>query len=79
MFAYKYVLQCADHKHYVGSTNDLKRRLLEHQNGRVPATAYRLPIALVYDEACRSPAQATLREKALKTGYGRRYLKTRLG
>jgi putative endonuclease len=77
-FAYTYVLLCADGKLYVGSTIDLKRRLLEHRDGNVPATSYRLPVELVYYEASRSQAQARLREKALKTGYGRRYLKSRL-
>jgi putative endonuclease len=79
VFAYTYVLHFADGGKYIGSTNNLKRRMLEHKDGKVPATAYRLPVELVYYEAGRSSAQARLREKALKTGYGRRYLKSRLG
>jgi putative endonuclease len=78
-FAYTYVLQCRDGKLYVGSTADLKRRIKEHEGGLVPATSYRLPAKLVYDEACRSEAEALKRELQLKTGFGRRYLKGRLG
>ena len=79
MFAYTYVLLCADGNLYIGSTLDLKRRLSEHQKGSVPATKPRLPVELVYYEACRSESLARLREKSLKTGFGRRYLKSRLG
>ncbi len=78
VFAYTYVLKGADGELYVGSTTDLKRRMEEHKGGKVPATVHRLPVELVYYEACRCEAQARLREKALKTGFGRRYLKTRL-
>ena len=75
---YTYVLQCGDGKMYVGSTVDLRRRMLEHQTGRVTATASRLPIVLEYYEACHSERAARLREKQLKTGFGRAYLKRRL-
>jgi putative endonuclease len=50
----------------------------DHKSGKVPATAHHLPVELVYYEACRSEAQARLREKTLKTGFGRRYLKDRV-
>src|SRR6266498_2615612 len=38
----------------------------------------RLPVTLEYYEACRSELKARLREKQLKTGFGRPYLKRRL-
>jgi len=78
MFFYTYVLSCGDGQLYVGSTTDLKRRVSQHQAGKVPATAHRLPIRLEYYEACRSETNARLREKQLKTGFGRRYLVNRL-
>ncbi len=65
MFFYTYVLRCADGQLYVGSTNNLKRRLSEHQSGRVPATSNRQPAQLEYYEACRNEASARLREKQL--------------
>ena len=78
-FAYTYVLRCSDGKLYVGSTTDLKRRIKEHEGGLVPATSYRLPVKLVYYEACQSQLEALKREVQLKSGFGRRYLKGRLG
>ena len=75
---YTYVLRCGDGNLYIGSTSNLRRRLSEHQAARVPATAPRLPVTLEYYEACRSERGARVREKQLKTGFGRAYLKRRL-
>jgi predicted GIY-YIG superfamily endonuclease len=76
---YTYVLRCGDGNLYVGSTGNLRRRIVEHQSARVPATSSRLPVTLEYYEACRFEGSARLREKQLKTGFGRAYLKRRLG
>ena len=75
---YTYVLRCRDGDLYVGSALDLRKRLAQHRAGRVRATAHRLPVILEYYEGCRSELQARLREKQLKTGFGRAYLKRRL-
>jgi putative endonuclease len=75
---YTYVLKCGDGKFYVGSAIDLRKRIAQHKAEKVPATAHRLPITLVYYEACRSEQKCRLREKQLKTGFGRAYLKRRL-
>jgi putative endonuclease len=79
MFAYTYVLRCCDGDMSIGSTLNLKRRVIEHEEGKEPATAHRRPPELVYYEGCKSEVQARPREKGLKTGFGRRYLKARLG
>src|SRR6266700_4061142 len=75
---YTYVLKCADDRLYIGWAADLRKRLVQHRAGRVPATAHRLPVRLEYYEACRSELKARQREKQLKTGFGRAYLKRRL-
>jgi putative endonuclease len=75
---YTYVLRCGDGNLYIGKTGNLRRRIVEHQASRVKATACRLPISLEYYEACRFEHGARLREKQLKTGFGRAYLKRRL-
>ncbi|MDQ2918882.1 MAG: GIY-YIG nuclease family protein [Verrucomicrobiota bacterium] len=75
---YTYVLRCGDGDLYIGSSNDLRKRIAQHNAGNVPATAHRLPVELEYYEACRSEASARRREKQLKTGFGRAYLKRRL-
>ncbi len=77
-FAYTYVLKCSDSNWYIGSTSDLKRRLMEHRAGECWKTRKRLPVELVYYEACRSLDAARERERQLKTGFGRGYLKKRL-
>jgi putative endonuclease len=76
---YTYVLLSRrDARFYTGSTSDLQARLRAHLGGRVRSTAYRAPLALVYYEACLELADAQRRERFLKTGKGKRYLRGRL-
>jgi putative endonuclease len=67
-----------DHKLYVGYTNNLKRRIKEHQSGKVEATIHRLPIVLIYYESYLRWSDAHRREKYLKGGNGRAQLKIQL-
>lgn len=77
---YTYVLRSIkDGNLYIGWTKELRNRLKEHKSGQVSATRHRLPIELVYYEACLNEKNAISREKQLKTGFGRAYLKRRLG
>jgi len=74
-----YVLQSVkDSKFYTGFTQDLDKRLSEHNSGKVNSTKYRIPLELVYFEASKDIQDATHREKYLKTTYGKRYIKNRL-
>jgi len=76
---YTYVLRSkVDGNFYTGYTNDLKRRVAEHNEGKVKSTKIRLPLELVYYEACHNEKDALHREKYLKTTYGKRYIKNRL-
>jgi len=78
-FYYTYVLRSQkDRKLYIGWTDNLIKRMEKHNKGQVEATKHRVPFKLVYYEACFSQANAIRREKALKTGFGRKYLKERL-
>ena len=63
---------------YTGYTNDLKKRILEHDTGRNFATKSRKPFELIYYEACLHRKDAEAREKYLKSGMGKRYIKNRL-
>jgi putative endonuclease len=76
---YTYLLRCDDGNLSIGSTGNLRRRIVEHQAAPVTATASRLPVALEYYEACRSESRARLREKQLKTGFGRAYFEAASG
>ena len=76
---YTYVLRSKkDNDLYVGYTPDLKARVAKHNNGLVKATLYRRPLEIVYYEGCLSKEKAIKREKYFKTGFGRRYLKSRI-
>ena len=78
-FCYVYILASQkDNGWYTGYTSDLKKRLSEHQNGYTHSTKYRRPWKLIYYEACLSEADAIAREKYLKSGMGKRYLRNRL-
>ena len=63
---------------YTGSTNDLKRRVEEHNTGRVNSTKNRRPMKLIYYEACLNEEDARQRERYLKSGMGKKYLRNRL-
>lgn len=77
---YVYILKSnKDDSFYVGYTKELKNRIREHEIGKVISTKNRLPIKLVYYEACLNSKDATKREKYLKTSWGKRYIKNRLG
>jgi putative endonuclease len=76
---YTYVLFSEmDEDFYIGYAKDLKKRFEEHQSGKVLSTAPRRPFKLVYYEACLDETDAIAREKILKTGYGRKYIKGRI-
>ncbi len=78
-YYYVYVLQSKkDNKFYIGYTNDLKRRVKEHNDGKVKSTATRVPLKLIYWEGCLSQTDAVNREKYLKSAWGKRYIKNRL-
>ena len=76
---YVYVIQSIkDKKWYTGFTNDLRKRFKEHNSNEIFSTKNRGPFKLIYYEMCRNEQDARTREKYLKTGMGKRYLKNRL-
>src|SRR4029450_3053674 len=78
-YRYVYVLRSLkDNCLYVGFTKDLSPRVQAHNSGAIPSTRRRIPFELVYWEGCLNQADATKREKYLKSAWGKRYLKNRL-
>ena len=65
-------------KLYTGYTNDLRKRFKEHNEGKSVYTKGRGPFKLIYYEACTEQEDARSRELYLKSGRGKRYLKSRL-
>ena len=73
-----YVLALSDGRRYVGQTNNLIRRIAEHRSGRSRFTRKYKVVRLLYWEACDSRSEALRREKFLKSGQGREWLKAQL-
>jgi len=82
MFFYTYVLKCIDNlgktSLYIGHTVDLKARIQQHNSKSTKTTKRFNRVELVYYEACRSKKASIIRERSLKTGFGRAYLENRL-
>jgi putative endonuclease len=73
---YVYVLRSSRiEKLYTGFTSDLKKRLSEHNNGESAFTKFGRSWELVYYEAYKNKKDAMVREKYLKTGWGRNYIR----
>ncbi|MES2930507.1 MAG: GIY-YIG nuclease family protein [Patescibacteria group bacterium] len=73
---YVYILKSKKNaKLYKGFTNDLKRRLLEHNSGKSDFTSRNGPWELIYYEAFQRKIDAQNEEKFLKSGKGRERIK----
>ncbi|KKN96578.1 hypothetical protein LCGC14_0166240 [marine sediment metagenome] len=67
MLGFMYFLKCSDGSYYTGSTNDLDKRMLEHQEGKgANHTRKRLPVKLVYVEEYLRIDSAFYREKQIQ-------------
>ncbi len=72
MKGYMYILRCIDDSYYIGSTNNLEKRLHQHQAGEgANHTKKRLPIQLVYFEEFERIDYAFYREKQVQ-GWSRK-------
>ncbi len=60
---------------YVGMTNDLQRRLKEHNNKENKSTKAHAPFQLIYFEKFETREEARKKEKYLKSGIGKEFLK----
>ncbi len=61
-----------------GFTTDLRKRFQEHNNNESVYTKGRGPFELLYYEAYRNKTDARSREKQLKSGQGKAYLRQRI-
>jgi putative endonuclease len=78
-YYYVYVFQSEkDKDFYTGFTKDIRKRMKDHESGKVSSTRNRLPLKPMYWEGCLHQSDATTREKYLKSSWGKRYLKNRL-
>ena len=72
---YVYAIANKDDRIYVGLTKDLHSRLKEHNHRKTKSTKGYAPWALFYKEELPDRISARQREKRLKSGYGKEYLK----
>lgn len=71
-----YVLLCENESFYVGATSDVRKRFTEHLSGQGARwTKFHKPVRIVHHEKFASSVEAFAREKELKTGFGRKWLK----
>ncbi|MCE7936350.1 GIY-YIG nuclease family protein [Candidatus Saccharibacteria bacterium CPR2] len=74
-----YVLRSeTNNQFYTGYTADLRKRFLQHTEGKSTYTKNRGPYQLIYYEACLNNKDALARERYLKSGMGKRYLNNRM-
>ena len=63
-----YLVKCADGTLYTGITNDLQRRMDQHNSGTASRyTRSRLPVQLVHREGCRDKSGALKKEFRIKS------------
>ncbi len=71
-----YVLKSGDYwRFYVGMTTHIERRLSEHNSGKTRSTKGYRPRHLFFTETYETRAAAKSREKYLKSGYGKQWIK----
>jgi putative endonuclease len=75
---YNYVIEGSNGELYYGFSNNLRRRIEEHNKGLNTSTKPYRPWKLIYYEACLDMEDAKRREGYMKTTQGRRLIKLRL-
>ena len=76
---YTYILKSTAHtKIYIGQTSNLERRIWAHENGLSPWSKKWGPWVLVHSEEFVTRSEAMAREKFLKTGTGRDWIKNNI-
>ncbi|PWJ60471.1 putative endonuclease [Dyadobacter jejuensis] len=70
---YVYIVKCHDSSYYIGVTNDVERRMDEHNAGKIKTayTYFRRPVVLVFVQEFADITQAIVFEKQLK-GWSRK-------
>ncbi len=73
---YVYIIKSEEGLHYTGFTEDIAKRLIEHNEKKLSFWTKRgTNWNLIYKEEFEDKTEALMREKWLKTGVGREYIK----
>ncbi|MBK7650777.1 MAG: GIY-YIG nuclease family protein [Flammeovirgaceae bacterium] len=76
MFSVYAIKSLLDGRIYVGLTANVSKRLIEHNSGKTKSTKGYRPWQLIYTELLPSRLEARLKEKFLKSGTGKEFLKS---
>ncbi len=68
-----------DQSLYIGKTNNLNRRISEHNSGHTQSLKSKIPLTLLESIKCSSEPEARLLEKEYKKGYKREELRKKYG
>ena len=75
MAFYTYIIQSEKTgKYYIGSSEDVQKRLQQHNWSRTPSTKTGIPWELVYTEEFETRSEAVKREYAIKKKKSRKYI-----
>jgi len=74
-----YILLCSNGKYYVGSSEDVDRRIEEHQRGKTKSLKYVLPVELKAFIECKTVVQARQLEYMIKKMKSRKYIEGLIG
>ena len=74
---YVYALKAEERNYiYVGLTNNLERRIYEHNSGYNKTTKPYAPFSLIYSKEFETRPLARIHEKEMKTSTGKRFLRS---
>ena len=79
MFSVYVLVSESRNRYYTGCTDDIIRRLAEHNNGKSKATRGYRPWRVVYSESFSSLSDARRREREIKSWKSREYMERKLG
>ncbi len=72
-----YAIKSLEKKYiYVGLTSNVKKRINQHNKGKERTTKPYLPFKVIYQETFKTRIEARKKEKYLKSGIGKEYLKS---
>ena len=74
---YVYILKNKNDKIYIGQTNNLIERLRRHNLGLMKSTKFGLPWGIIHSEFFETRSEAMKRERGLKGGQGREWIKSK--
>jgi predicted GIY-YIG superfamily endonuclease len=74
-YYYVYAIKCGNGSIYIGQTEDMEKRWVDHLQGKVSWTKKYNPLEIIHYEEHKTRKEALERERMLKTGFGRKWLK----